>query len=86
VNPRRKNRQIVVRLPADLETELENAVARYGSPYGLLVRASLRRFLRELTEEDIQAELKDDQRRRNTAKRQRARMRLEEIRRVRAEL
>lgn len=80
MNERRKNRQIVVRLPPDLETELENATARYGAPYGLITRAALRRFLGELTEADIRAEIEDDQRRRNTAQRRRARMRLEEMR------
>jgi predicted DNA-binding protein len=76
----RKVRQIVVRLPKELETQLENAVARYGAPYGVITRVALRKHLTDISEAEIRAELADDQRKTKGGTANAARIRLEQLR------
>lgn len=83
--PKRKQRQIVVRLDPELETELENAQARLGADYSPITRAALRKYLRTMTLDDINEDVKEDQRRkyaRETVVKQTAKRALEELNHV----
>ena len=70
----------MTRIPPELFQEVENAMARYGTTRSTLVRAALRRYLDDLTEEDIRQDLADDARFSNDSEARRARRRLRQLR------